>query len=58
MSEEKKESRINLEDLPRDERELSTEEAKKIEGGSQKIEAAGNFGDTQGLGGGDMMQKM
>jgi hypothetical protein len=58
MSEEKKESRINLEDLPRDERELPAEEAKKIEGGSQGIATSGNFGDTPGLNGGDMMQKM
>jgi hypothetical protein len=33
MSEEKTESRINIEDLPQPERELSPEEAKEVQGG-------------------------
>lgn len=33
MSDENKESRINIEDLPQAEKELSTEEAKEVQGG-------------------------
>jgi hypothetical protein len=33
MSEENKESRINVDDLPKDEQELSPEEAKEVQGG-------------------------
>ena len=33
MSEERKESRIRLEDLPQDEQELSPEEARDVQGG-------------------------
>jgi hypothetical protein len=34
MSEEKKETRIKLEDLPAEEKELSAEEAKDVKGGA------------------------
>lgn len=63
MSNEKKESRIKMEDLPQGERELSPEEAKKVQGGiasiqDQTVKSPGNFGDTPGLNGGDMVSKM
>lgn len=64
MSNEKKESRIKVEDLPQGEKELSAEEAKKVQGGIASIQdqtvrsgAVGNFGDTPGLNGGDMVAK-
>lgn len=34
MSEEKNESRINIEDLPQAEQELSVEESKEVQGGN------------------------
>lgn len=34
MSEEKKETRINIEDLPQPEQELTDEEAKEVQGGA------------------------
>ena len=40
MSEEKKESRINLEDLPQAEQELTPEEAQEVQGGL----SAGTYG--------------
>jgi hypothetical protein len=55
MSEENKENRINVDDLPQGEKELTAEEAKEVKGG---IGAGGNFGDTPGLNGGDMVAKM
>lgn len=63
MQEEKKESRINIEDLPKPEQELTDEEAKKVHGGlasiqDQTAKSDKNFGDTPGLNGGDMMAKM
>ena len=65
MSNEKKESRVKVEDLPQAERELRPEEAKKVQGGIASIRdqtvksgSGGNFGDTPGLNGGDMIQKM
>ena len=39
MSEEKKESRINVQDLPQDEKELTAEEAKEVKGGLTKVGA-------------------
>ena len=41
MSEEKNESRINIEDLPQAEQELSDEEAKDVKGGSGSAVWAG-----------------
>ena len=63
MSGEQKESRINIEDLPKEEQELTPEEAKEVKGGlaniqDQTLKAGGNFGDTPGLNGGDMVAKM
>lgn len=62
MSNEKKESRVKVEDLPQAEKELTPEEAKKVQGGIASIQdqtgrAGGNFGDTPGLNGGDMVSK-
>ena len=37
MSDEKKESRINIEDLPAAEKELTTEEADQVQGGAESI---------------------
>lgn len=58
--EEKKEDakencRTQLSDLPREEKELTDGEQKKVKGG---LGAPGNFGDTPGLNGGDMVSKM
>ena len=39
MSDEKKESRINIEDLPQPEQELTSEEAKEVQGGLLNIDA-------------------
>lgn len=62
MADEKPERRVNVEDLPRDEKELSPEEAKRVQGGIASIQdqtaKGGNFGDTPGLNGGDMVSKM
>jgi hypothetical protein len=63
MPEESKESRIKVEDLPQDPQELTSEEAKEVRGGlaniqDQTLKAGGNFGDTPGLNGGDMVAKM
>ena len=71
MSEEKSKSRINLEDLPQDPQELTDEEAKNVQGGlvilpviagakegDGSVKPESNFGDTPGLNGGDMVQKM
>jgi hypothetical protein len=41
--------------LPKEEKELTKEEQKKVKGG---LGAPGNFGDTPGLNGGDMVSKM
>ena len=62
MSNEKKESRIRVEDLPQGETELTPEEAKKVQGGiasvqDQTVKPVSNFGDTPGLNGGDMVAK-
>ena len=40
MSEEKKESRVNIEDLPQAEQELTPEEAQEVQGGL----SAGTYG--------------
>ena len=37
MSDEKKESRINLEDLPPIEKELTAEEAEQVQGGAESV---------------------
>ena len=37
MSDENKESKINMEDLPQDEEELTTKEAKEVKGGLTKV---------------------
>jgi hypothetical protein len=37
MSDEKKESRINIEDLPAVENELTAEEAEQVRGGAESI---------------------
>jgi hypothetical protein len=37
MSDETNESRINIEDLPRAEQELTTEDEKKVQGGADTI---------------------
>ena len=66
MADEKNESRIKMEDLPKPEQELSSAEAKKVKGGgvryiddaAQQERSGGNFGDTPGLNGGDMVAKM
>lgn len=50
MSDEKQERRVNLEDLPEPEQELTTEEAKDIKGGIpavQKIRSPAAKTDTQ-----------
>ncbi|HEY0080765.1 MAG TPA: hypothetical protein VGB73_19340 [Pyrinomonadaceae bacterium] len=47
--------RTQVKDLPKDEKELSREEQKEVKGG---LGAPGNFGDTPGLNGGDMVSKM
>jgi len=43
MSEVNKESRINIEDLPQAERELSPEEAKDVKGGVIMANTEGDF---------------
>ena len=43
MSEENKESRINIEDLPHAERELSPAEAKDVKGGVIMANTEGDF---------------
>lgn len=63
MSNEKKEGRIKVDDLPQGEKELSPEEARKVQGGiasiqDQTVKPGSNFGDTPGLNGGDMVSKM
>ena len=63
MSNEKKESRVKVEDLPQAEKELSPEEAEKVRGGpatiqDRAVKSGGNFGDAPGLNGGDMVSKM
>lgn len=63
MADEKQESRIKVEDLPQAEQELTPEEAKKVQGGiasiqDQTVKSGGNFGDTPGLNGQDMVSKM
>ena len=66
MSDEQKESRINLEDLPQAEQELTPEEAQDVKGGysiggttyevdKTKVKPKSNFGDTPGLNGNDMV---
>ena len=66
MSDEQKESRIKVDDLPQAEQELIPEEAQDVKGGFNQVELppavkAGsvkpksNFGDTPGLNGGDMV---
>lgn len=41
MSAEKKESRINIKDLPEPEKELSAEEQKSVQGGATRIVSPG-----------------
>jgi hypothetical protein len=43
MSEENKESRVNIEDLPQAERELTPEEAKDVKGGVIMANTEGDF---------------
>ena len=43
MSDEQKERRINLENLPQDEQELTAEEAKKVQGGIIMANTEGDF---------------
>lgn len=43
MSEENKEKRINVEDLPQAERELTTDEAKDVKGGVIMANTEGDF---------------
>jgi hypothetical protein len=43
MSEENKENRINVEDLPQEERELTPEEAKDVKGGVIMANTEGDF---------------
>ncbi len=53
--EHKTKRRTEVKELPKEERELSREEQKRVKGG---LGAPGNFGDTPGLNGGDMVSKM
>ena len=46
MSDEKKENRIKIEDLPQAEREVSPEEAKGVKGGTEYNTWRTNFGRT------------
>ena len=47
--------RTQVKELPKEEKELSREEQQRVKGG---LGAPGNFGDTPGLNGGDMVSKM
>lgn len=59
--------RTQVNNLPREEKELTAEEQKQVKGGgggeggwpgfNKSPGAAGNFGDTPGLNGGDMIRK-
>jgi hypothetical protein len=48
MSDEQKESRIKVEDLPKEEQELTTEEAKEVKGGTEGRTRL-IIGDDQGV---------
>lgn len=43
MSDDNKESRINVDDLPKDEQELTAEEAKGVQGGIIMANTEGDF---------------
>ena len=53
---DKPKRRTKVKDLSRPEKNLTKEEQKKVKGGA--LGAPGNFGDTPGLSGGDMVSKM
>jgi len=47
MSEENKESRLNIEDLPQGEQELTAEDSKAVQGGDSRTRLI--IGDDQGV---------